>query len=516
MKTKFILFISLFLSARIIAREIYVTDYGAVGDGKTLNTIAIQHAIDACAAQGGGRVVIPAGVYLTGTIRLKSRIHLALEAGAVLKGSPNLRDYTIFSTENDTVYYGILYTEDAEQVILSGPGAIDGNDTAFFVWDKAKTIEHAGLQYARQGENFRRVESGIGDGPVVPKKRPRQMIIFARCRDITVKDIKLVHSPFWTLHFADCDGVIVSNVKLWASMEVPNADGIDVTSSSNVIISDCDIRSGDDCIAITGYDHHFELPGFSHIRHVSENILVTNCHLMSRSSGIRIGGLDQNSMRNCIFSNLTITHSNRGIGLFVRDQGSIENMLFSHIVIETRLHTGDWWGHGEPIHLSAIRGKDNVVLGKIRNIQFSDILCQGESGILLYGTEESPIENVTFQNITFHLKSSPLNDVAGGNIDLRPALEERFQLFSSDIPGFLAQYVQSLTIQNFRLTWDPMTHPFFTHGLAVVHFDTLTINGFQGSASPSRPELAPIFLKKGRKVHLENVPKGIIHKESVQ
>jgi polygalacturonase len=86
---------------------------------------------------------------------------------------------------------------------------------------------------------------------------------------------------------------------------VPNGDGLDFTSCSNVIVSDCDIRAGDDAIVVTGYDRHFDLPGFDGIRHPSENVTVTNCTLVSRSSGIRIGGLDQNTMRNYVFSNLT-------------------------------------------------------------------------------------------------------------------------------------------------------------------------------------------------------------------
>ena len=93
---------------------------------------------------------------------------------------------------------------------------------------------------------------------------------------------------------------------------------------------------------------------------------MTNCTLVSRSSGIRIGGFDQNPMRNLVFSNITITNSNRGIGLFARDAGAIENVLFENIVIQTRLHSGDWWGNGEPIHLSAVRLTKGVPLVGIR------------------------------------------------------------------------------------------------------------------------------------------------------
>jgi hypothetical protein len=281
-------------------------------------------------------------------------------------------------------------------------------------------------------------------------------------------------------------------------MLVPNNDGLDLTSCSNVVVSDCDIRTGDDCIAITGYSHHFNLPGYKDLRHPCENIAVTNCLLVSRSAAIRIGGFDQNPMRNFTFSNITITNSNRGVGIFARDEGSIENLTFSNMVIETRLHTGDWWGNGEPIHLSAVRLTKDVPLGKIKNIRFENIVCRGESGMLVYGTEESAIENVTFAHVTFHVKESPLNDISGGNFDLRPVLDEKLQLFSHDIPGLYAQFVKGFHIEDFDLSWDPVKEPFFTHGIEINNFDAISIDRFRGVAAPGSPDAHPLVVRNGK------------------
>lgn len=249
----------------------------------------------------------PAGIFLTGTLELRSNVDLHLEPGATLKGSGNVRDY-----QYNGRIVGLLFTQNARNVSISGQGTIDGNGDLYVDLLKAKRIDSAGSAQTRQRTRFREVAEGLGDGPLVPKERPFQMIIFSDCREVTVRDVLIAESPFWTLHFADCDGVIVSGIRIWCNLMVPNNDGVDFTSCSNVLMSDCDIRTGDDAVVITGYSHHWDLPGFKELRHVSENITVTNCTLVSRSSAIRIGGFDQNSMRNCVFSNITITSSNRG------------------------------------------------------------------------------------------------------------------------------------------------------------------------------------------------------------
>jgi hypothetical protein len=172
-------------------------------------------------------------------------------------------------------------------------------------------------------------------------------------------------------------------------------------------------------------------------------------------------------------------------------------------VIETKLRTGDWWGNGEPIHISAIRGKDSIKLGKIRNVKFDNIICKGENGFLLFGTEESVIENVTFSNITFELVDSKLNDVAGGNIDLRGCSGEGNQIFQRDLPAFLAQNVSGLTIENFHLEWTGTRMPYFTHGIEVNNFRDLHIIDFNGTASPVNKKAYPIWIENGIQANIE-------------
>jgi polygalacturonase len=476
-----------------------IKDFGAVSDGKAINTTAIQQAIDKCNSEGGGTVYVPSGIFVTGTIHLKSNVNLHLEAGAVLKGSSSIADYEPFERPGfGKTNYGMLFTLKAENVSITGQGTLDGSEEAFFDWNKAKKIEWGGTTYTRQKENFRKVISGIGDGPVDPvKMRPHQMIIFSQCKNVLVENVLISKSPFWTLHFADCDGVIVKGVKIWNSLETPNSDGLDITSCNNVNVSDCDIRAGDDAIAITGYAYHYELPGYYNLRHKSENINISNCNLQSRSSGIRIGFEDQNTIKNINISNINIFESNRGIGIFVRDSGSVENVHISRVNIETRLHTGDWWGNGEPIHISAIRSKPGGIIGQVKNVTFRDVICRSENGILLYGTEESILENICFENVRFKLVNSALNEFAGGNIDLRGCLDPKQSLFKHDISGFYGQYVKNLKINDFTLEWENPEFPFFTHGIEVNNFKTLRISNFVGTGAPGSVSAFPVYVSKG-------------------
>jgi polygalacturonase len=482
------------------AADCNLRDFGAIGDGTTVETTALQKAIDACRDQGGGRVVVPRGVFVSGALRLHSHIELHLEAGAVLKGSPNLPDYRL----GDQVV-GLLYSESAEDVSITGRGRIDGNGDAFMDLTAAKKIDVAGSRYTRQKERFREVREGLGDGPVVPLPRPYQMIIFSACRNVTIEDVLITNAPFWTVHFADCDSVRVSGIRLFNNIMVPNGDGLDFTSSSNIVVSDCDIRVGDDAIAITGYDHHFDLPGFTGISHPSENITVTNCNLVSRSAAIRIGGLDQNTMRHYVFSNLTITSSNRGIGVFQRAEGSIEDMTFSNVVIRTRLHTGDWWGQGEPIHVSAIRVNEKGPIGRIKGLKFSHVVATGESGIVVYGTKESVIEDVSFEDVDFRLDDSPLNPVAGGNFDFRPVFDQRLSLFAHDIPAFFAQHVRNLRLRDVSVEWGSVKEPYFTNAVQVADYEDVVIDGLRGDASPASFDKAPVRLRNGRGARVTNV-----------
>ena len=468
--------------------------YGAKADPTEKSTDAINGAIKACAENGGGTVLVPAGTYTTGSIELLSNVTLHLEAGAVLKGSEDLADYG-----RGRGRMPLVRATKAENIAITGRGTIDGSGTAFMDMTRTRTGPYLPKDLdpnsTRQGRDYMDAKFGEADGPVVYRSRPSRLIRFTHCKNVLVQGVTLQNSPIWTLHLDDCENVNVTGIRLHNNLLVPNSDGIHCTSCRRVHISDCDISCGDDAIAVTTLDNPAD--------RVCEDITVTNCTLQSRSAGIRVGHGD-GPIRNCTFQNLTIRESNRGIGVFVQDAGSVENILFSNIVIRTRLHTGHWWGNAEPLHLSAMPQRREGHTGKMRNIAFSNIIAESESGIVVYGHEPGSISNVSFDEVRLHIKASPLNAAYGGNFDLRPAYDKRFAIFRHDIPALFCRNVNGCHISRFDVTWDDDLPEFYNHAICGEQLNGLVIDAFQGRQPHLNDPRAAIALKDGRGVIIRN------------
>jgi len=370
-----------------------ILDYGAVGDGQTLNTEAITRTVAACVEAGGGMVVVPSGIYVSGPVDLESHVTLYLQAGAVIKGSGRLEDYPEEQKHGwgegsgESVRAGLITARNAEQVTIVGRGVIDGNAMAFH--DPSKLHGRIVKTYTRQGDAYMDPRFGTQHGPIAHGPRPGNLLRFFDCRDVVLQSVTIQNSPTWTIQFNRCDTVDVLGVNInshASQRRVPNDDGIDIFNSKRVHIANCDIQTGDDCIAIFG----------------GEAVTVNNCTLASRSSGLRIGYVG-GDIRDCTYNNLII-HSNRGISLFVRGEDSIENISFSNIIIRSQLVTGHWWGQAEPIHISAVPwDREARTLGKINNIRFVNISAESNSGIVIHGSDNSPVRNITLENLDLTL-----------------------------------------------------------------------------------------------------------------
>jgi parallel beta-helix repeat protein len=482
-----------------------ILDYGAVGDGVTLNTVAIQHAIDDCAKKGGGRVVVPAGNFVTGSLRLFSDINFCLEAGAVLTGSPDRKDYLYqkdfgFSGSGAGKKTGILFATGALNVSLTGEGTINGQGDLFVYADSLQNGKDFDAKYTRQGNDYMNPAYGRADGPVMWKgsndERPGTLVTFSDCKNVHVTDIRFVGAPNWTMDFLNCENVKTRGITIENNMDIPNSDGIDMYDSRNVTISDCVIKAGDDAIAVVS----------------SSDITVNNCVLHSRSSGIRIGYnvFNHHNSGNLLFNNIRIYESNRGIGIFQRQEGDMQNMVFSNMIIDTRLHSGQWWGHGEPIHISAVPGLGSKKVGKISNVRFSNITATSENGILFYGSKESVLENIELENVNLTIRRGALSDSYGGNIDLRPTNDISIGIFRRDLPAVLASNVQDLRVKDLRVQWGPHIPGYFTHALECTNFNGVSIEGLnqQGISTPEKKQPV-VYLHDGKNASVRGIVSAI-------
>jgi hypothetical protein len=474
-----------------------VKDFGATGDGKALDTPAITKAIHAANAAGGGTVVFPPGVYLTGTFELLSNVALDLEANAVIEGSTNVADYGstaeygfghtygVDSTgEGDKV--GIIVARNANNIAILGQGMIDGNGDTFF----DMTTPHYGLdfdpKYTRQGKDFMKSILETSDGPVQmkPTGRPGTMIVFTHCENVLIRDVTLSNSPNWTLNLFDTQKSVVTGIHIVNSLLLPNNDGIDCMNCKDVHFSDCDIRAGDDDFAFFG----------------SENITVANCSLISHSSGIRL-----EDSRYSTFSNLSI-HANRGIGIYERE-GTTANLTFSGITIETQLLTGHWWGKGEPIFIAVGPPREGGKPGEVRDVRFSNIIGEAEGGIVMYGDSGSWIHDVFLDHVKFKIRAprKKVSELAGGNFDFRwTATNLANAVFQHDIPGMYCRYIDGLKIDDFKVQWGENLPDYFSNGLQCEDFKNLEINKFEGRQAFRTSKDAAIVLRHGEGVSVRN------------
>lgn len=479
-----------------------IIQFGAIPDGKTINTVAIQRAVDECHQHGGGRIVVPVGVFVTGTIRLYSNMDLNLEPGAVLSGSKENKDYLFqkdfgFTGLGAGDKTGILVAHHEENISITGTGIIDGNGGFSMYMDSLQSGTDFNPADTRQGKDYMNPKYGRADGPVLWKgsyaERPGVMIIFSECKNVHISDINIRESPNWTIAFFNSSDIKVNGITIENEMSIPNSDGIDMYDSKNITISDCVIQAGDDAIAVVS----------------SSNITAVNCVLHSRSCGIRVGYnvYNDNNSGNLLFNNIRIYDSNRGIGIFQRRGGQLENMIFSNFIIDTRLHSGQWWGHGEPIHISSAPGLGAKEAGRISHLRFTNIEASSESGILIYGSEKGSIGDIDFENIHLSIKKSALESGYGGNLDLRPVNNTALGIFSHTIPAIFATGVESLTARNVRVSWGAGLPAYFSHAMECTNFGTVTIDGLseESPAGGQAIHSATVYAHDGGSVNVTNI-----------
>ena len=404
--------------------EYRIRDYGAKGDGMKDDAPYIQAAIDECTKNGGGRVVCEAGTYLCSTIFLKSNVDLYLEMGCTIISS---LDASSYSGEKEA----LIEAKDAENIAISGYGTIDGRSYLVYYDDNQDPLHEAPLDYP------------------VGAFRPRTTK-FENIRNLSIKDITIKNSVFWTLHFAGCNYITVSGVKIFNDIRCNNNDGIDPDCCKNVVISDCIIVAGDDPVVIKTTKPMAEKYGSC------ENIVVNNCIMRTKSAGLKIGTETWGDIRNIQMSNCVIEECGRMLSITVRDGGTIENIRVSNVRAACRAysackdnkHIGAgypyWWGKGESIYISNMpRDYETMNPGTIRNITLTDLDIDSESSLFIVGSEYGKIEDIEVRNCKLQLKR--IGTQEPGWFDFRPSPME---VVKHDIPGIYVKCVENIRLKN--------------------------------------------------------------------
>ncbi|WP_121613482.1 glycoside hydrolase family 28 protein [Mesobacillus foraminis] len=384
-----------------------IRQFGAVNDGRTINTAAISEAIKRCAENGGGTVYVPAGRFLTGAVILKSNVNLYLEAGAVLSFSTDVNEYPVVQSRWEgvkrEVYASCIYAEDSENISVTGHGTLDGNGQ--FWWDLFRNKQN---QYPR------------------PK-----LVSFDTCKHVLISGVKMVNSPSWTVNPILCEDVTIHNISIENPADSPNTDGIDPESCRNVRISDCHIDVGDDCIAIKSgtEDTARRVP--------CENITITNCTMIHGHGGVVLGSEMSGDIRNVTVSNCVFEGTDRGIRLKSRRGrgGVIEDIRVNNIVMKGVICPFI----ANLYYFCGPRGKDKYVYDKnpypvteetpaFRRIHFSNITAREVSAAagFLYGLAEMYVEDITFDHISVAMAEDAEPGMPAMMAELEPMKQRGF------------------------------------------------------------------------------------------
>lgn len=395
-------------------RMVNILEYGVQKNIDEVQTEKIQAAIDE-ADKTGGTVYVPNGVFKTGTLNLKNA-SLYIEKGAVLFGSEKPEDYMFNGFLHNELgeCKPLIYSMEGNGITIEGEGTINLNGKSFF--DFSTHIVPENLKGKLNEEQLEETTAEYSF-------RPNQGLFFYRCNNVTVKNVKLLDSPCWTLVFAECKGIRVENIVNVGHKRIPNNDGIHLCGCEEVIITKCRITSADDCIAVSGITD-WDIP--------CENIVISDCILKSFSKAIVLG-YAQSIVRNVAVSNCVIRDSNRAFCIMASEKtGLVENVTIQNMILDTKVRAGNWWGNGEPILIMARRHTTNDLVDKsdsiakrnfsvnVRNVLFSNLICTAENAIGVIGESEN-IDNIVFRDVHITLKESRNLCVKGRTFELAPA-----------------------------------------------------------------------------------------------
>lgn len=426
-----------------------IVDFGAVEGGTVKCTDAIQRAINTAAAEGGGYVIIPKGKWLTGAIHLDNNINLYLDKYAELIFSQDPKDYlpVVFSRHEDVECYkysSFIYAKDKVNIAITGAGTLNGQGKPW--WEYKTKKRDSEVLLFEMAKNNVPVNERIFDGTNGRELRPA-FFQPMNCKNVLVEGVTFLFGAFWTITPTYCENVIIRKVKIITFGDLgdqPNGDGVNPSSSRNVLIEDCEFSTGDDCIAIKAGRDDDGL----RVNKPCENIIIRNCKGFVGHGGIVIGSETSGGVRNVFAENCQFYGTDRVVRIkTTRGRGGIiENMLFKNLT-------------GDSIQKEAIRiymryNPQGPLVERlpaqpvtkatpiVRNLRFENIEIKNGKGysVELLGLPEMNIENISFKNASLgSLKGINISDaksITFQNIQVKSEVSPILQILESKNVSF--------------------------------------------------------------------------------
>lgn len=375
-------------------RIVNIKDFGAVGDGVTLNTTAIRDAIDKCASDGGGTVIIPSGLWLTGPITMRSNINLHADKGALIIFTKNHSAY--FTDGNGHNVLSPINGNELNNIAFTGEGIYDGaGDT----WRPAKKDKYTDSQWKAMTADGTIDDKGIlWPKGVDPKKDFRPyMVLLTKCKKILFDGPTFQNSPKFVIVPRTCDNLTIRNCKVLNEWSAQNGDGIDICSCKNVKITNCLLNVGDDgiCMKSSGKSNEPAL----------QNVVITDCTVYHAHGGFVIGSNTDGGMHNIYVSNCNFMYTDVGLRFkSARDRGGLVDNIFIDGIymkdIQNEAILFDTYYENNEVGKSQMKAITDKT-PHFCKFKIENVFCNGaKQAIRLAGLPEMPIEDIIFSNIT--------------------------------------------------------------------------------------------------------------------
>ena len=357
-----------------------LTDFAAYSHGGADWTEAFEHAVQTIRQQGGGVLTVPAGVYLTGPIRLTGNMTLDIQSGAEIRFLQDLSAFPLVDLEFEGIpspcYMPCLYARGEENITVTGYGTLNGQGSSWWKLLREGALEHP---------------------------RP-YLMCFDTCRHVVLENVTLTQSPCWTVHPLRCDQVVLRGLLIRNPYDSPNTDGIDPDGCRNVLITGCTVDVGDDCIAIKSGTEDTPNP------QPSESIIITNCHFLHGHGGVVMGSEMSGGIRNVVVSSCVFRQTDRGVRLKTRRfrGGAVESIQLDNLLMEQVMCPfvfNMFYECGKNGRTPEVRDKnprpvdDKTPL--LRDVRITNVTARscGACAGFFYGLPERPVEGISLTNV---------------------------------------------------------------------------------------------------------------------